>query len=471
MRAGLRRRSGLLGPVVFAPMVVLVVAISLVGGRVAAAQTLPHRHTSGVPDCRAPATVSGRVPGVSVRHVEGLSHRGWDRRQRVRFLGLSTGSELRSGPVVLRRFGFSGRRQGLSVRHPGDDRAEGRSSAHCGDEPTRAMAHGVPRIRRLHEDVGGRDEEDELSRPGRGASSSRLGAFHCFGDHPRHLPGFCCARAPPRGARAQAPSLPAGPPRPGRRAPARGTGTARFDRDPPVAEAPAKIGTLAQPGALRLAAPLVPPARCLGRHGLALESLTRWGAESHLPVPDHLRQEMLWLAASLQIEREVQPMLEGQDLAHTLDLGPHPRIESGFDVPADEFASLVRDAVDSLPSALGKAMTNVAVVIDEENPDQPLYGLYQGHPLSAPRYPPGRCIRTRSRSTARRFASTAAASRKSGRWSTGSSSTRSPTTSGSTTRGCVSSDGERDSEGGRWRIRLVEMRGPGAGCRACRWST
>jgi len=123
-----------------------------------------------------------------------------------------------------------------------------------------------------------------------------------------------------------------------------------------------------------------------GRHGLALESLTRWAAESHIPVPDHLRDEMLWLAASLGIEHEVRPILEGQDVAHTTDLGPHPRIEGGFDVPADEFASMVREAVDSLPPALGKAMTNVAVVVDEENPNQPLYGLYQGHPLAAARY-------------------------------------------------------------------------------------
>ena len=123
-----------------------------------------------------------------------------------------------------------------------------------------------------------------------------------------------------------------------------------------------------------------------GRHGLALESLTRWAAESHLPVPDHLREEMMWLAASLQIEQEVRPILEGQDVAHTIDLGPHPRIERGFDVPADEFVSMVREAVDSLPSALGKAMTNVAVVVEEENDDRPLFGLYEGYPLAAPRY-------------------------------------------------------------------------------------
>ena len=53
-----------------------------------------------------------------------------------------------------------------------------------------------------------------------------------------------------------------------------------------------------------------------GRHGLALESLTRWLAESRLPVPDTIRDEVLWIASSLDIEREVRPILDAGVLAH-----------------------------------------------------------------------------------------------------------------------------------------------------------
>jgi predicted Zn-dependent protease with MMP-like domain len=123
-----------------------------------------------------------------------------------------------------------------------------------------------------------------------------------------------------------------------------------------------------------------------GRHGMALESLARWMAESHVPVGDHLRDEALWLADSLDIERQVRPVLDAQVFAHEDDFGPHLGPSTGFDVPLDEFQQLVSDAVDSLPPAFGKAMTNVAVVVEEEHNDADRLGQYQGHPLAAPRY-------------------------------------------------------------------------------------
>jgi predicted Zn-dependent protease with MMP-like domain len=123
-----------------------------------------------------------------------------------------------------------------------------------------------------------------------------------------------------------------------------------------------------------------------GRHGMALESLARWMAESHTPVPDHLRDEALWLASSINIERQVRPVLDAHVLAHHDEVGPQPAGTSGFDVPFDDFTQLVSEAVDSLPPAFGKAMTNVAIVVEEEHKDADRLGQYEGHPLSAPRY-------------------------------------------------------------------------------------
>jgi len=43
----------------------------------------------------------------------------------------------------------------------------------------------------------------------------------------------------------------------------------------------------------------------------------------------------------------------------------------------------VARAVDSLPPELRKAMSNVEIVVEEENPEDPdLYGLYLGIPLT-----------------------------------------------------------------------------------------
>ena len=53
-------------------------------------------------------------------------------------------------------------------------------------------------------------------------------------------------------------------------------------------------------------------------------------------------------------------------------------------VPVDleRFEQLVGDALDSLPDSLGRAMQNVAVVIEAEAPPGRLLGLYEGVPLT-----------------------------------------------------------------------------------------
>jgi predicted Zn-dependent protease with MMP-like domain len=49
----------------------------------------------------------------------------------------------------------------------------------------------------------------------------------------------------------------------------------------------------------------------------------------------------------------------------------------------DEFYVLVEDALASLPQDLRNAMSNVAIVVEEEPPPGlPLLGLYQGQPLT-----------------------------------------------------------------------------------------
>jgi predicted Zn-dependent protease with MMP-like domain len=50
----------------------------------------------------------------------------------------------------------------------------------------------------------------------------------------------------------------------------------------------------------------------------------------------------------------------------------------------ETFDDAVQDAVDGLPPDLGAAMSNVAIVVEDEPPDgEPLLGLYQGIPLTA----------------------------------------------------------------------------------------
>jgi predicted Zn-dependent protease with MMP-like domain len=46
------------------------------------------------------------------------------------------------------------------------------------------------------------------------------------------------------------------------------------------------------------------------------------------------------------------------------------------------FEDHVRAALDELPPHLASALTNVAVIVEDENPDDPdLFGLYHGVPL------------------------------------------------------------------------------------------
>jgi predicted Zn-dependent protease with MMP-like domain len=52
-------------------------------------------------------------------------------------------------------------------------------------------------------------------------------------------------------------------------------------------------------------------------------------------------------------------------------------------VTREEFEQHVRAALDSLPADLAAALENIAVVVEEENPEDPdLFGLYQGVPLT-----------------------------------------------------------------------------------------
>jgi predicted Zn-dependent protease with MMP-like domain len=47
------------------------------------------------------------------------------------------------------------------------------------------------------------------------------------------------------------------------------------------------------------------------------------------------------------------------------------------------FEDVVRSALDTLPPHLAAALRNVAVVVEDENPDDPdLYGLFDGVPLT-----------------------------------------------------------------------------------------
>ncbi len=53
-----------------------------------------------------------------------------------------------------------------------------------------------------------------------------------------------------------------------------------------------------------------------------------------------------------------------------------------IEVSAERFEELVADALDSLPDALGRAMENVAVVVEDDSPEEGLFGLYEGTPLT-----------------------------------------------------------------------------------------
>ena len=65
---------------------------------------------------------------------------------------------------------------------------------------------------------------------------------------------------------------------------------------------------------------------------------------------------------------------------------PHPEDDHGPRDPVDgcavTFDDHVKAALDSLPPHLAAALDNVAVVVEDEHPDDPdLFGLYEGIPL------------------------------------------------------------------------------------------
>jgi predicted Zn-dependent protease with MMP-like domain len=53
-----------------------------------------------------------------------------------------------------------------------------------------------------------------------------------------------------------------------------------------------------------------------------------------------------------------------------------------FVLSRERFEQLVADALDSLPADLGKAMENLAVLVEDHSPGHRLFGLYEGIPLT-----------------------------------------------------------------------------------------
>ena len=53
-----------------------------------------------------------------------------------------------------------------------------------------------------------------------------------------------------------------------------------------------------------------------------------------------------------------------------------------IDVPPEQFARLVSDALDAIPAELSGLMDNVAVVVDDDSPPDSLLGVYHGIPLT-----------------------------------------------------------------------------------------
>ncbi len=51
-------------------------------------------------------------------------------------------------------------------------------------------------------------------------------------------------------------------------------------------------------------------------------------------------------------------------------------------VSAERFDELIREALAELPPELAKTMENVVVLVEESSHGRPLYGLYEGVPLT-----------------------------------------------------------------------------------------
>jgi predicted Zn-dependent protease with MMP-like domain len=53
-----------------------------------------------------------------------------------------------------------------------------------------------------------------------------------------------------------------------------------------------------------------------------------------------------------------------------------------IDVPPDRFDELVGEALDGIPEELARLVDNVAVVVEDGADDGPLFGRYEGVPLT-----------------------------------------------------------------------------------------
>ena len=53
-----------------------------------------------------------------------------------------------------------------------------------------------------------------------------------------------------------------------------------------------------------------------------------------------------------------------------------------FAVPADRFEELISEALETIPAELRSAIDNVAIIVEDEAIGRPLFGLYQGIPLT-----------------------------------------------------------------------------------------
>lgn len=84
-----------------------------------------------------------------------------------------------------------------------------------------------------------------------------------------------------------------------------------------------------------------------------------------------------WLAPNRLLDRSGGP--------HADSLGGMPAGDTRgvVDVDEAEFERLVGEALDSIPARLGRLMSNVAVLVeDEAPPGEDLLGLYEGIPLT-----------------------------------------------------------------------------------------
>jgi predicted Zn-dependent protease with MMP-like domain len=61
---------------------------------------------------------------------------------------------------------------------------------------------------------------------------------------------------------------------------------------------------------------------------------------------------------------------------------PDGKVAAVEPIPVDAFEVLVDDALASIPANLRAEMENVAIIIDDQSPPGPLFGLYEGIPLT-----------------------------------------------------------------------------------------